>query len=256
MPTVCPHLSRPVTPRECVVHILEIQDASAIPTCRACALGQALLETAPTAMFASLRATQRARSPLPERARPNQPGPEAVRSSGPGPATEQDTDAALARRVARAFHITPKQAARIVAQAFEGPAPEIKPWAQYLPEPVQQALPVEVKPKAQASHDADPVQYRAFHVPGAKPKARPEPDRDPRLDILAGVLAYALPRYSKQPRLGVRFLRLLMAEQGQEIEVEDLAELCRRAGLDLATVKRAPYVLINPRAWALAKEAA
>lgn len=145
-----------------------------------------------------------------------------------------------------------EQAARDISKAFPVSAPTLS----------RSAVPFGAAADVPAAPLPEPPASPSVGGSGPSRASKPrttrsrKPKRDPRLDILAGVLAYALPRYSKQPRLGVRFLRLLMAEQGQEIEVEDLAELCRRAGLDLATVKRAPYVLINPRAWALAKEAA
>lgn len=159
MLTACAHVSRPVTPRECVVCIYEATDSAMIPVCRACPSGQALLETVPPVLFAalpSLRAPQRAqRSPVPALARP-----------------------------------------------------------------------------------------------------KPGPERDPRLDTLAALVVRLMP-IGGRGTLGLKFVRVCWSTSGEDISLEDLADLCAQLGLTISTKRKGyPMIEINARALALAKEAA
>lgn len=242
----CARLDRDATWIECCEVIVATKRTRDLATCRACGRGMALAASTPMSMqraAAPATPTREARKPdstpkisRPEwvshaPARPRRSGQGHIPPAPPGP-FEIEALTWGGRR-----HSAPRQASKAEGRQAASPALAPAPAravAQDLAA-VARAMGVESREYAQ---DLCAVTFTPL---------------PPLLAALIEVLAYAIPRYARQPDLGLKFTAMLIHDRaGLDCTWRDLETLCLEQGLTLNRRKGSAFVALDDTARELA----
>jgi len=245
----CARVDRETSWIECCEIIVTTTRKRDLATCSSCVRGIALAASTPmsgkraAAPAAPARSARKpARTPQISRPERVSHAPAMPRRSGQGhtPPAPPGPFEIEALTWGGHRHSAPRQASKAEGRQAASPAPAPAPARVVAPELVAAARAMDMEPEELARDLA-----------AATLKAMP-----PLLAALAQVLAYAIPRYSRQPDLGLKFTAMLVKDRaGLDCTWRDLESLCLEQGLTLNRRKGSAFVALDDTARELAGRA-